>query len=184
MCSWTRSWAAPFPRQYIPAVEKGIGEAMVNGVLAGYPMVDVKVRLVDGSFHAVDSSEMAFKVAGSLGFKKGAAQCKPTLLEPIMLLTVTVPEDAMGDVMGDISSRRGRVLGMDAKGSLQVISAQVPMSEVLTYQVELTSMTGGRGRLHHGAGPLRGSARRRPGQNRGGLRESQGGRQLGTKPPS
>lgn len=133
------------PRQYIPAVEKGIGEAMLNGVLAGYPMVDVKVRLVDGSFHAVDSSEMAFKVAGSLGFKKGAAQCKPTLLEPIMLLTVTVPEDAMGDVMGDISSRRGRVLGMDTKGSLQVINAHVPMSEVLTYQVELTSMTGGRG---------------------------------------
>ncbi len=133
------------PRQYIPAVEKGIGEAMVGGVLAGYPMVDVQVRLVDGSFHAVDSSEMAFKVAGSLGFKKGAVQCKPTLLEPIMKLVVMVPEDAMGDVMGDISSRRGRVLGMDAKGSIQVISALVPMAEVLTYQPELTSMTGGRG---------------------------------------
>jgi elongation factor G len=133
------------PRQYIPAVEKGIGEAMQGGVLAGYPMVDVKVRLVDGSFHAVDSSEMAFKVAGSIGFKKGAVQCKPTLLEPIMKLTVTVPEDAMGDVMGDISSRRGRVLGMDSKGSLQVINALVPMAEVLTYQPELTSMTGGRG---------------------------------------
>ncbi|MCB2226554.1 MAG: elongation factor G [Desulfarculaceae bacterium] len=133
------------PRQYIPAVEKGIGEAMLGGVLAGYPMVDVKVRLVDGSFHPVDSSEMAFKVAGSMGFKKGAVQCKPTLLEPIMKLTVMVPEDAMGDVMGDISSRRGRVLGMDAKGSLQIISALVPMSEVLTYQPELTSMTGGRG---------------------------------------
>ncbi|MCF8031526.1 MAG: elongation factor G [Desulfarculaceae bacterium] len=133
------------PRQYIPAVEKGIAEAMQGGVLAGYPMVDVKVRLVDGSFHAVDSSEMAFKVAGSLGFKKGAVQCKPTLLEPIMKLVVMVPEDAMGDVMGDISSRRGRVLGMDAKGSLQIISALVPMSEVLTYQPELTSMTGGRG---------------------------------------
>ncbi|RJX33929.1 MAG: elongation factor G [Desulfarculus sp.] len=133
------------PRQYIPAVEKGIGEALLGGVLAGYPMVDVKVRLVDGSYHAVDSSEMAFKVAGSLGFKKGAVQCKPTLLEPIMLLTVTVPDDAMGDVMGDISSRRGRVLGMDSKGSLQVIKAQVPMAEVLTYQVDLVSMTGGRG---------------------------------------
>jgi elongation factor G len=133
------------PRQYIPAVEKGIGEAMERGVLAGYPMVQVKVRLVDGSFHQVDSSEMAFKVAGSIGFKKGAVDCKPTLLEPIMELTVTVPEDAMGDVMGDISSRRGRVLGMDAKGNFQVVKALVPMSEVLTYQPELTSMTGGRG---------------------------------------
>ncbi len=133
------------PRNYIPAVEKGIGEAMARGVFAGYPMIDVKVRLVDGSFHPVDSSEMAFKVAGSLGFKKGAMMSKPTLLEPIMLLTVTVPEDAMGDVMGDISSRRGKVLGMEAKGSLQVISAHVPMAEVLTYQPELTSMTGGRG---------------------------------------
>lgn len=133
------------PRQYIPAVEKGIEEALQGGVLAGYPMVDVKVRLVDGSFHPVDSSEMAFKVAGSLGFKKGAADCKPTLLEPIMKLTVTVPEDFMGDVMGDISGRRGRVLGMDSKGSLQVVNAMVPMSEVLTYQPELTSMTGGRG---------------------------------------
>jgi elongation factor G len=103
------------------------------------------VHLVDGSYHPVDSSEMAFKVAGSLGFKKGTLQAKPTLLEPIMLLTVTVPEDAMGDVMGDISSRRGKVLGMEAKGSLQVISAHVPMSEILSYQPELTSMTGGRG---------------------------------------
>ncbi|MDR1396934.1 MAG: elongation factor G [Desulfarculales bacterium] len=133
------------PRNFIPAVEKGIAEAMQKGVFAGYPMIDVKVHLVDGSYHAVDSSEMAFKVAGSLGFKKGTLQCKPTLLEPIMLLTVTVPEDAMGDVMGDISSRRGKVLGMEAKGNLQVISAHVPMAEVLTYQPELTSMTGGRG---------------------------------------
>lgn len=133
------------PRNYIPAVEKGIFEAMASGVLAGYPIVDVRVKLVDGSFHPVDSSEMAFKVAGSIGFKKGAAECKPTLLEPIMQLTVTVPDDAMGDVMGDISGRRGKVLGMDAKGSLQIIKAQVPMSEVLTYQPELTAMTGGRG---------------------------------------
>ncbi len=133
------------PRNYIPAVEKGIGEAMAQGVYAGYPMVDVKVHLVDGSFHPVDSSEMAFKVAGSMGFKKAVPQCKPTIMEPIMLLTVTVPEDAMGDVMGDISGRRGRVLGMEAKGSLQIIKAHVPMSEVLTYQPELTQMTGGRG---------------------------------------
>ncbi|MFH1058189.1 MAG: elongation factor G [Pseudomonadota bacterium] len=133
------------PRNYIPAVEKGIGEAMAQGVYAGYPMVDVKVHLVDGSFHPVDSSEMAFKVAGSMGFKKGVPLCKPTIMEPIMLLTVTVPEDSMGDVMGDISGRRGRVLGMEAKGSLQVVKAHVPMSEVLTYQPELTQMTGGRG---------------------------------------
>ncbi len=133
------------PRNYIPAVEKGIAEAMNQGVYAGYPMVDVKVHLVDGSYHAVDSSEMAFKVAGSMGFKKGVPLCKPTIMEPIMVLTVTVPEDAMGDVMGDISGRRGRVLGMEAKGSLQVIKAHVPMSEVLTYQPELTQMTGGRG---------------------------------------
>jgi len=133
------------PRNYIPAVEKGIVEAMQGGVYAGYPLVDVRVRLVDGSFHPVDSSELAFKVAGSLGFKKGVLQCKPTLLEPIMQLTVTVPDDAMGDVMGDISGRRGRVLGMEVKGNLQVIKAHVPMSEVLTYQPELTSMTGGRG---------------------------------------
>jgi elongation factor G len=133
------------PRNYIPAVEKGITEAMVQGVYAGFPMVDIQVSLVDGSFHPVDSSEMAFKVAGSLGFKKGVPECNPTLLEPIMLLTVTVPDEYMGDVMGDISGRRGRVLGVDAKGSLQVIKAHVPMAEVLSYQPELTSMTGGRG---------------------------------------
>ncbi len=133
------------PRQYIPAVEKGIAEALNQGIQAGYPVVDIKVTLYDGSYHTVDSSEMAFKVAGSMGFKKGAPECKPTILEPIMKLTITVPEDAMGDVMGDISSRRGRVLGMDAKGSLQIINALVPMSEVLTYQPELTSLTGGRG---------------------------------------
>ncbi len=133
------------PRNYIPAVEKGIAEAMNQGVYAGYPMVDVKVHLVDGSFHPVDSSEMAFKVAGSMGFKKGVPLCKPTIMEPIMVLTVTVPDDAMGDVMGDISGRRGRVLGMEAKGSLQVIKAHVPMSEVLNYQPELTQLTGGRG---------------------------------------
>ena len=133
------------PRQYIPAVEKGITEALTQGIQAGYPVVDIKVTLYDGSYHTVDSSEMAFKVAGSMGFKKGAPECKPTILEPIMKLTVTVPDDAMGDVMGDISSRRGRVLGMDAKGSLQIINALVPMSEVLTYQPELTSLTGGRG---------------------------------------
>ena len=133
------------PRQYIPAVEKGIVEAMTKGVVAGYPVVDLRVSLVDGSYHTVDSSEMAFKVAGSMGFKKGFLECKPTLLEPIMLLTVTVPDEFMGDVIGDVNSRRGKVLGVDAVGGKQVIKAHVPQAEILQYSPTLTSMTGGRG---------------------------------------
>ena len=133
------------PRQFIPAVEKGIVEAMLGGVISGNPVVDVRVSLYDGSFHAVDSSEMAFKIAGSMGFKKGFVQCNPILLEPIMLLTVTVPEQFMGDVMGDVSSRRGKVLGSEAKGGRQVIKANVPQVEILQYAPTLTSMTGGRG---------------------------------------
>ena len=133
------------PRQFIPAVEKGIVEAMAQGIFSGNPVVDVKVTLFDGSYHAVDSSEMAFKVAGSLGFKKGFMECKPTLLEPIMQLTVSVPEEFMGDVMGDINSRRGKVLGMDSERGKQVIKAQVPQAEILQYAPTLTSMTGGRG---------------------------------------
>ncbi len=133
------------PRQYIPAVEKGIIEAMANGVIAGYPMVDVKVHLVDGSFHAVDSSEMAFKIAGSLGFKKAAAEASPVLLEPIMDLSVQVPEDCVGDIMGDLNSRRGRVMGMDSAEKREIINAQVPMAEVQRYANDLTSMTAGRG---------------------------------------
>ncbi len=133
------------PKQYIPAVEKGIVEAMGNGVLAGYPVVDLKVALVDGSFHAVDSSEMAFKIAGSLAFKKAAVEAKPVLLEPIMNITVRVPEDCVGDVMGDLNSRRGKVMGMDSEAKNEIINAQVPMAEILRYAPDLTSFTGGRG---------------------------------------
>jgi len=133
------------PAQYRPAVEKGIIEAMERGVIAGYPFVDLKVSLVDGSYHTVDSSEMAFKVAGSLAFKKGVIQANPVLLEPIMEVEVRVPKDFVGDVMGDLNSRRGRVLGMDSTSKYEVINANVPQSEILLYALDLTSMTGGRG---------------------------------------
>ncbi len=133
------------PKTYIPAVEKGIVEAAVKGVLAGFPCVDFKVILDDGTYHSVDSSEMAFKIAGSLAFKKAIAEANPVLLEPIMDVTVTTPDECMGDIMGDLNSRRGRVLGMDSKGKNQIIKAQVPMSEFLTYAPDLNSMTGGRG---------------------------------------
>jgi elongation factor G len=133
------------PKQYIPAVEKGVVESSEKGVLAGFPCIDFKVKLVDGSYHAVDSSEMAFKVAGSLAFKKAAADAEPVLLEPIMEVTITAPDEYMGDIMGDLNSRRGRVLGMDSKGKNQVIKAHVPMAEMLSYSPDLRSMTGGRG---------------------------------------
>jgi len=133
------------PRQYIPAVEKGVIESAQKGVLTGFPCVDFKVILDDGSFHAVDSSEMAFKIAGSLAFKKAATDAGPVLLEPIMSVSVITPDEYMGDIMGDLNSRRGRVLGMDSKGKNQVINAQVPMSEFLTYAPDLNSITGGRG---------------------------------------
>ena len=133
------------PKTYIPAVDRGIQEAMVKGILAGYPMVDIKVQLVDGSFHAVDSSELAFKIAGSLAFKKAAMEAKPTLLEPIMNISIRVPEDCVGDVMGDLNSRRGRVMGMDSEAKNEVINAQVPMAEIQKYSGDLTSFTGGRG---------------------------------------
>ncbi len=133
------------PRQYIPAVEKGIVESCQKGVLAGFPCVDFKATLDDGSFHQVDSSEMAFKIAGSLAFKKAAEQAGPTLLEPIMKVTITAPDEFMGDIMGDLNGRRGRVLGMDSAGKYQVINAQVPLAEFLTYAPDLRSMTGGRG---------------------------------------
>jgi elongation factor G len=133
------------PRQYIPAVEKGIVESCTKGVLAGFPTVDFRVTLDDGSYHAVDSSEMAFKIAGSLAFKKAVEEANPTLLEPIMKVTITTPDEFMGDIMGDLNGRRGRVLGMDNAGKNQVINAQVPMSEFLSYASDLRSMTGGRG---------------------------------------
>ncbi len=133
------------PRQYIPAVEKGIVEASEEGPLAGFPVVDFKVDLVDGSFHAVDSSEMAFKIAGSMAFKKAVMDAKPTLLEPIMYMEIIVPDDCMGDVIGDLNSRRGRVLGMESSGKKQIVKANVPHAEVLKYAPELRSMTAGRG---------------------------------------
>ncbi len=133
------------PKTYIPAVEKGIVESARKGVLAGFPTVDFKVTLDDGSFHAVDSSEMAFKVAGSLAFKKAVADATPALLEPIMEVTVTTPDEYMGDIMGDLNGRRGRVLGMESMGKYQQIKAQVPLAEFQTYAPDLRSMTGGRG---------------------------------------
>ncbi|HHV71256.1 MAG TPA: elongation factor G, partial [Clostridia bacterium] len=133
------------PRQYIPAVEKGIREALEEGVLAGYPVVDVKAVLYDGSFHPVDSSEMAFKIASSMAFKKGAAQAKPVLLEPIMNVEVTVPDEYMGDIIGDLNKKRGRILGMEPQGNMQVVKAQVPQAEMFKYATDLRSMTQGRG---------------------------------------
>jgi len=133
------------PRNFVPAVEKGIQETLPHGVLAGYPVVDVKVRFFDGKSHDVDSSEMAFKIAASMCFKKGVQDASPVLLEPIMGLEVIVPEESMGDVMGDLNGRRGRVLGMEGQGKYQVIKAQAPMAEVLKYALDLNQMTGGRG---------------------------------------
>ena len=133
------------PRQYIPAVDKGIQEACIDGFLAGYPVVDFRVALYDGSFHTVDSSEMAFKVAGSMAFKKAMELCKPVLLEPIVNLKVTVPDENMGDVIGDLNSRRGKVVGVEPKANSQIIRAVVPMSEVLAYSNDLKSMTSDRG---------------------------------------
>jgi len=133
------------PRNFIPAVEKGIVEAMLEGVLAGYPVVDVRVSLFDGSFHTVDSSEMAFKIAGSMGFKKGVEQCNPTLLEPIVNIDIEIPDEYMGDVIGDLNSRRGRVIGMEPRGHNQVIKGQVPLAEILRYAPDLRSITSGRG---------------------------------------
>jgi len=136
------------PRNFIPAVEKGIQEARLRGFMAGYPMVDFQVDLYDGQYHDVDSSEMSFKIAGSLAYKDAVAKCRPTLLEPIMKVEIAVPEEYAGAVMGDLSSRRGRPQGMEPKGGLQVIRAEVPLSEMLSYDAELTSMTGGRGSYH------------------------------------
>ncbi len=133
------------PRTYIPAVEKGIIETAERGYLAGFPVVDFKVTLYDGSYHDVDSSEMAFKIAGGVAFKKGMEQAKPVLLEPTMNVEIYAPEENAGDIMGDLNSRRGRIQGMDVKGNTQVIRAQVPMAEMLNYDSTLTSMTGGRG---------------------------------------
>jgi len=133
------------PRQFIPAVEKGMRDRMGRGVVAGFPVVDLKVELVDGKYHDVDSDARSFEFAGSKGFQAAFRQCKPALLEPIMKLEVVCPDENMGDIIGDINQRRGRVLGMASRGRNQVIKANVPMSETLRYAADLRSITGGRG---------------------------------------
>ena len=132
------------PREYIPAVDKGIQEQMLNGVLAGYPIEDVRVTLYDGSYHEVDSSEMAFKIAGSMGFREGALKASPALLEPIMKVEVVTPEDYMGDVMGDLNRRRGVVQGMEDTPSGKQVKAEVPLSQMFGYSTDLRSATQGR----------------------------------------
>ncbi len=132
------------PKEYIPAVDAGIQEAMQSGILGGYPVVDVKVTLFDGSYHEVDSSEMAFKIAGSMAFKEAMVKAKPVLLEPIMKVEVIMPEEYMGDVIGDINSRRGRVEGMELRNGAQVVNAYVPLSEMFGYATDLRSNTQGR----------------------------------------
>jgi elongation factor G len=136
------------PRQYVPAVEKGLQESRLRGYLAGYPMVDFKATVFDGSYHAVDSNELSFKMAASLAFKDGMSRARPTLLEPVMNVEVYAPSDYAGDLMGDLNSRRGRIGGMDTRGASTIIRAKVPMSEMLTYEQHLTSATGGRGSYH------------------------------------
>ena len=133
------------PKEYIPAVSAGIREAMDNGVVAGYPMIDIKASLIDGSFHDVDSSEMAFKVAGSMAFKSAAVKANPVMLEPVMKIEVVVPEEYMGDVIGDISARRGRIQGMEPRDGVQLIKGLVPLSEMFGYATDLRSATQGRG---------------------------------------
>lgn len=133
------------PKQYIPAVDKGIQESAKRGFLAGYPVVDFKVKLYDGSYHNVDSSEMAFKLAGSVAFKKAMEELKVVLLEPIALVTISIPDEYMGDIIGDLASRRGKVLGSDTDKGVTEIKANVPMSEIMQYASDLRSMTGGQG---------------------------------------
>jgi elongation factor G len=132
------------PKEYIPAVDKGVKEAMTRGIIAGYPMVDIKVTLNDGSYHDVDSSEFAFKAAGSIAFQKAAKIASPVLLEPIMAVEVVTPEEYMGDVMGNINSRRGQITEMSDRGTAKVIDAKVPLSEMFGYATDLRSMTQGR----------------------------------------
>jgi elongation factor G len=132
------------PKEYIPSVDKGIQEALNNGVLAGYPVVDVKVQLIDGSYHEVDSSEAAFKVAGSMAVKNALKKANPCILEPMMAVEVETPEEYMGDVMGNLSSRRGQIQGMGDRGNAKIISAKVPLSEMFGYATDLRSGTQGR----------------------------------------
>jgi len=133
------------PREFIPAIEKGVKEAMETGVVAGYPVIDVSVELIDGSYHEVDSSEIAFKIAASMAFKDAISRAKPVLLEPNMKVEVVVPEDFMGVILGDLSSRRGKILGTELRGGLQAIRAEVPLAEMFGYATDMRSMTEGRG---------------------------------------
>ncbi|HLQ47457.1 MAG TPA: elongation factor G, partial [Candidatus Dormibacteraeota bacterium] len=133
------------PKGFFPGIEKGIREAANEGVLAGYPLSDFKATLYDGSFHTVDSNELSFKIAASMALKKGVMDCRPALLEPIMAVDIKVPEEFMGDVNRDLNTRRGRLLGMDTRDGLQVVSAHVPQAELFTYATELRSLTHGRG---------------------------------------
>jgi elongation factor G len=132
------------PREYIPSIDAGIKEAMEAGVLAGFPVVDIKITLVDGSYHDVDSSEMAFKVAGSMAFKEASKRAKPVLLEPVMAVEVVTPEEYMGDVIGNINSRRGQIEGMEPRGNAQVIRAKVPLAEMFGYATDVRTMSQGR----------------------------------------
>ncbi len=133
------------PREYIPAVQAGLEDALDQGVIAGYPLIDVKAKLYDGSYHDVDSNEMAFRIAASMALKNAAKKCDPVLLEPLMKVEVVVPEEYLGDIMGDVTSRRGRVEGMEARGNAQVVKAFVPLSEMFGYATSLRSNTQGRG---------------------------------------
>ena len=132
------------PREYIPAVQAGIREAAEGGVLAGYPMVDVRATLIDGSYHDVDSSEMAFKIAGSMGFKQAIHEADPVLLEPVMKVEAVTPEQYMGDVIGDLNARRGRIMAMEQRGALRIVQAEVPLSKMFGYSTALRSNTQGR----------------------------------------
>jgi len=132
------------PREFIKPVEEGVREALSSGVLAGYPVDDVSVTLYDGSYHEVDSSELAFKIAGSMGFKEAARRANPVLLEPVMRVEVVVPEEYMGDIMGDLTGRRGRITSMEARGGTQIVNARVPLSEMFGYATDLRSRTQGR----------------------------------------
>ena len=133
------------PRGFIPAVDKGVREALARGILAGYQVVDITAEVYDGKYHAVDSDEMSFRMAGIHALRSASDKLRPVLLEPIMKATVYVPQDYLGDVMGDINSKRGRVLGMEGEGNLRTVSAEVPMSEIQQYAAELRSLTSGRG---------------------------------------
>ncbi len=163
------------PREYISAVRKGVEEAMDSGVLAGYPMVDVKVALVDGSYHDVDSSEMAFKIAGSMAFREGAQKGRPVLLEPMMKVEAVVPEEFVGDIVGDFSSRRGDIGGMESRsGGVQAVTAIVPLSEMFGYATDIRSMTSGRGTFTMEFVELFARAAERGGANHEGWRLARG----------